>query len=36
VTFGFKKKEDFKLDEVKTAIEENTKFKVGEVVKGPE
>jgi hypothetical protein len=32
VTFGFKKKEDFKLDEVKEAIESRTDFKVGKVV----
>ena len=36
VTFGFKKKEDFSLDEVKKAIEGQTSFKVGQVVSGPE
>jgi hypothetical protein len=35
VTFGFAKKEDFNLDEVKKAIEEKTPFKVGPVVDGP-
>jgi len=35
VTFGFKSKDDFNLDEVKSAIEEKTSFKVGEVVNGP-
>lgn len=35
VTFGFKKKDDFNLDEVKKAIEGQTSFKVGKVVSGP-
>lgn len=35
MTFGFKSKEDFKLEEVKKAIEEKTEFKVGKVVKQP-
>jgi hypothetical protein len=35
VTFGFKKKEDFNFDQVKTTIEEKTSFKVGKVVKQP-
>ena len=35
VTFGFKKKEDFNVDEVKKAIEGQTSFKVGQVVSGP-
>jgi len=32
VTFGFKKKSDFKYDEVKEVIESRTDFKVGKVV----
>ncbi len=32
VTFGFKKKEDFKYDEVKKTIESKTDFTVGKVV----
>lgn len=35
VSFNFKNKSDFKLDEVKNAIESKTRFKVGELVKGP-
>jgi hypothetical protein len=35
VSFNFKDKSDFKMDEVKNAIESNTRFKVGELVKGP-
>jgi hypothetical protein len=35
VTFGFERKEDFNLDDVKKAIEGQTKFKIGEVVEGP-
>jgi hypothetical protein len=32
VTFGFKKKEDFNVEEVKKTIEEKTSFKVGKVL----
>jgi hypothetical protein len=35
VTFGFKNKEDYNLDEVTKAIEEKTSFKVGQVIKEP-
>jgi hypothetical protein len=35
VTFGFKKKDDFKFEEVKSAIEGKTNFKVGKVIKEP-
>jgi hypothetical protein len=35
VTFGFKSKDDFKLDDVRQAIESRTRFKVGKVLDGP-
>jgi hypothetical protein len=34
-TFGFKKKEDFNLDEVKGVVGKSGKYKVTGVVKGP-
>lgn len=34
-TFGFKKKEDFKLDDVKRVVEASPKYKVSRVVNGP-
>jgi hypothetical protein len=35
VTFGFREKGAFSLEEVRTAIETKTPFRVGKVVKGP-
>ncbi|MFO0879016.1 MAG: hypothetical protein U0840_16860 [Gemmataceae bacterium] len=35
VTIGFKNKDDFKIEEVKKAIESKTSFKVGQVLKQP-
>jgi hypothetical protein len=35
VTFGFRDKEAFSLDEIQTAIETKTTFRVGKVVKRP-
>lgn len=34
-TFGFKKKEEFNLDDVKRVIEKSPKYKVTGVVSGP-
>ena len=34
-TFGFKSKDDFKLDEVKTVVEKSGRYKVSKVVNGP-
>jgi hypothetical protein len=34
-TFGFKRKEDFKLEDVKAAVEKNPKYTVSRVVNGP-
>jgi hypothetical protein len=35
VTFGFKNKEDFKLEEIREAIAKKTSFQVGKVIKEP-
>jgi hypothetical protein len=35
VTFGFRDKKDFKLEEVRQVIESRTDFKVGEVIEEP-
>ena len=36
VRFAVKDKKDFNLDELKTAIEQNTPFHLGRVLKGPD